>query len=60
MPWVIALLVVPLIATLAGLFVFSAHVIRRDFRDRFDRLRQRLENDANALVDHLLNENRPT
>ena len=60
MPWVIALLVVLLIATLGGLFVFSAQVIRRDLRDRFDRFRVRLENDANAVVDHLLNEIRPT
>lgn len=60
MPWIIALLVVLLLATLGGLFVFTARVIRRDLRDRFGQIRVRLENDANAVVDELLNDNRPT
>ncbi|HSL21474.1 MAG TPA: hypothetical protein VK886_08060 [Vicinamibacterales bacterium] len=58
--WIIALSVVVLLAALIGLFVTAAVVIRRDFKDRFDQARARLENDANAIIDQLLTEDKRT
>jgi hypothetical protein len=50
---VIALFVVLLFAGLGGLFFASARLIRRDMNERFDRIRQGLENEASAIVRHL-------
>lgn len=60
MPWIIAVCVILLLAALAGLFIVTAQVIRRDLKDRFDQVRVRLERDANAVVSDLLNEHKPT
>jgi len=53
MHWVIALSIVLLIGGLAGLFVLTARAIRRDMDDRFDRVRTRLETEANNVVGRL-------
>jgi hypothetical protein len=50
MPVVIAVGVVLLVVGLAGLFVASARLIRRNMNDRFEKIRQRLEDDATAIV----------
>ena len=53
MPWLIAgLLIVGLIGLNIG-FLLNALALRRDMKDRVERLRANLEKDANALVDHL-------
>jgi hypothetical protein len=57
---IIALSVVVLIAALLGLFITSAHLIRRDIDDRYDRIRVRIEEDARAVLRDLLNEHRRT
>ena len=52
---VVALLVIILIGGLAGLFIASARMIRHDINDRFDRLRVRLEHEAAAILQVVLN-----
>ena len=54
MPLVIAILVVLLLAGLAGLFISNARLIRRDINDRFDKIRARIEDDATAIVQEAL------
>jgi hypothetical protein len=56
----IALVVVGSIVVggLAGLFIFSARLIRRDINDRFERIEGRIEDDARALVQNLLNDDK--
>ena len=51
---VVALAVGLLFVGLVGLFVASARLIRRDMNDRFDRIRARLEEDACAIVQELV------
>ena len=56
MPWIIALSVVFLLVALTGLFLTHAIVLRRDLNARFERIRARLENDANAILAEALNQ----
>ena len=55
MTLIIAAGVVLGLAVMAGAFVMNARLIRRDFTTRFDRLRTRLEDDANAMLTGILN-----
>ena len=55
MTLIIAALVLLGLAVLGGAFVMNARAIRRDFTTRFDALRTRLEDDANALLTGILN-----
>jgi hypothetical protein len=52
-----AVSVVAVIA-LTRAFVINARMIRRDVNERFDRLRVRLEDAANSVVDDLLTHTR--
>jgi hypothetical protein len=56
MPLVIGMSVALLLMGLAGLFVASARLIRRDMNDRFDKIRAQLEDDATAIVQQLPDE----
>jgi hypothetical protein len=58
MPWLVALLVVVLIAALAGLFIVHARLIRRDIEERFGQFQARLGEEANAVVGDLLSEHK--
>jgi hypothetical protein len=58
MPWIIALSVVLLLAALTRLFLTHAMVLRRDLDARFERIRVQLENDANAIVRDMLDDQR--
>ena len=50
---VIALAVILMFAGLGGFFAWFALAIRRDFRERFQRIEQRLEDEANRVVGNL-------
>lgn len=54
MSWVVAILVVLVLIGLIGLFLLNAYLIKRDMKNRFDGLRARLENEANAMLGHIL------
>jgi hypothetical protein len=54
MSWILAILVVLVLIALIGLFILNAYLIRRDMKKRFDGFRARLENEANALLGHIL------
>jgi Flp pilus assembly protein TadB len=53
MHYVVGLLVVVLFAGLAALFTAHALAIRRDYKDRFDRIGARLRRDAEDIVRNL-------
>jgi hypothetical protein len=55
MRWMLASTVVLGIVALARAFLIQARAIRHDMNRRFDALRDRLEQSANAVVDDLLN-----
>jgi hypothetical protein len=55
---VVALSVVLMLAGLGGLFVWFAGAIRRDFRERFQRIQKQLEDEANGLISNLFNRRR--
>jgi len=50
---VVALALLFWVVGFAVLFTWFALAIRRDVKDRFEQLRQRLERDATRLIDHL-------
>ena len=50
---VIGLSVIVIIAGLGGLFAWFACAIRRDFRERFQRIQQQLEDRANTVISNL-------
>jgi ABC-type transport system involved in cytochrome bd biosynthesis fused ATPase/permease subunit len=56
MPWVIAWIIAVCVGVvcLTIAFVNNARRLRRDLNQRRDVFRARLENDANAMIDHLL------
>jgi hypothetical protein len=56
MPWVIAWIIAVCIGVvcLTIAFINNARRLRRDLNQRRDVFRARLENDANAMIDHLL------
>jgi hypothetical protein len=58
MPWLVPLVLwLALLAIVAGVFVTSvrnARALRRDINDRFKGVQARLEQQANALADELL------
>ena len=60
MPWLVLLFVLVLIAALAALFTVHARLVRRDLEDRFNQIQSRLEEEATAVVDDLLNEHKRT
>ena len=45
--------------TLTVVFIFNALVIKRDINKKLDEFRDRLEADANSIVDDLLESSRP-
>jgi hypothetical protein len=47
-----------MLAGLGGLFVWFAGAIRRDFRERFQRIQKQLEDEANGLISNLFNRRR--
>ena len=53
MQWILGLLVVAIFAGLAWLFTAFALEIRRDFKERFERIGRRLSHDAEAIVRNL-------
>jgi hypothetical protein len=54
MPPIIALAtLILLIGSLAALFTWFAFAIRRDSQERFQRVREQLERDANRVIGHL-------
>jgi hypothetical protein len=55
---IVVLLAVALIAMVAVASVKNARAIKRDVEQRFSKLDERLESDANSLVDHLLDRER--
>jgi len=57
MPLIIAIFVILGLFGLIWLFVMNAQMLKRDVSQRRDGFRTRLESDANALVDELLNAN---
>ena len=50
---IVALTVILMFAGLGGFFAWFAVAIRRDFRERFQRIEQRLEDEANRVVGNL-------
>lgn len=56
----IALLVVLMIGALGGLFTWFAYAIRRDVRERFQRIQQQLQDEATRLMSHVLRRRNPT
>jgi hypothetical protein len=59
MRWVVAVVSASLgVATLTRAFFLNARMIRRDLNNRFDALRDRLEQSANSVVDDLLKTHR--
>ena len=54
MAWIVSVGLVGLVCALTRSFVINAHAIKRDMNRRFEDIRKRLERDANALVDELL------
>ena len=57
-PLLVVFLAVALIAMVAVASVKNARAIKRDVEHRFAKLDARLEEDANSLVDHLLDRDR--
>jgi hypothetical protein len=54
MSWLIAGLLVLGLSTLTAVFIANALTIRRDLKRRVDRFRTRLEDEANAVIDEVL------
>lgn len=54
MPWIVAAVVVFIILALATLFLVHARLIWRDMNRRFKDVRERLEREANHVLDELL------
>jgi hypothetical protein len=54
MPWIVAAVVVFIILALATLFLVHARVIRCDMNRRFKEVGERLEREANDVLDDLL------
>jgi hypothetical protein len=54
MAWLVIAFVVLLVIALACGFVMNARRIKRDVTTTFEKLQARLERDANAVVDELL------
>ena len=57
-PLVLVILVTILVILVARAAVLNAVALRRDINKRFDDLSKRLEEEANATVDHLLRDGR--
>lgn len=57
-PLVLVILVTILVILVARAAVLNAVALRRDINKRFDDLSKRLEEEANATVDHLLRDSR--
>lgn len=55
MVWLVALFSVLLVAVLARLFVMNARAIRRDVDRRFQQVQDKLEHEANSVLENLLN-----
>ena len=53
MAWLVGFFVVVLFSGLLALFTAAALAIRRDFKERFDRIDSRLCEDAERLLQHL-------
>ena len=53
MRWLLALFVILLIGGLAALFTAAACAIRRDVKERFEKIHARLREDAEAIVRNL-------
>jgi hypothetical protein len=56
MVWIPVLFVAVLIIGLTRAFIANARTIFRDLNDRFDRIKAELENEANRIVQVLLDE----
>jgi hypothetical protein len=54
MAWLVIAFVVLLVIALTCGFVMNARMIKRDVNTTFEKLQARLESDANAVVDELL------
>ena len=50
---IIALAVILMFAGVGGFFAWFAFAIRRDFRERFQRIEQQLENEADRVIGNL-------
>jgi hypothetical protein len=58
MPWILAGSLVLMLTALTSLFVFNARALRRDMNRRFAELRTRLEDEATAVLDEFIRQNR--
>jgi uncharacterized membrane protein len=54
MAWLVIAFIVLLVVALTWGFVMNARMIKRDVNSTFEKLQARLESDANAVVDELL------
>ena len=59
MTWLVVAMLAVVLVGMTVFFIINAVAIKRDMNKRVDEFRERLEADANSIVDDLLDSTRP-